>query len=215
MTATIKVLDPYETLGVLRCASADEIRSAYKKLALKNHPDKVVGNQETKNEATDKFAQISSAYETLSDKQKKWQFDNIHGARYESHTSGPSKHSMGVFSFNGPVKRPGTSNGSGVKMNLGDGKLSFTFTCVATKCKPGPDGWKKSVQRTTRFENGNKITKTEIITKYPDGRTIAKVQIDESSINQVRWVHLADESRKFNGPKCYDPSRLCFRSKFL
>jgi DnaJ-class molecular chaperone len=63
--------DPYEILGVKRDASADEIRSAYRKLAKLHHPDLNPG----KKEAEDRFKSISAAYDLLSDKDKRARFD--------------------------------------------------------------------------------------------------------------------------------------------
>ncbi|MDR1940924.1 MAG: molecular chaperone DnaJ [Endomicrobium sp.] len=63
--------DYYEVLGVAKTAAAEEIKSAYRKLALKYHPDKNPGNKE----AEEKFKEINEAYEILSDAQKKQQYD--------------------------------------------------------------------------------------------------------------------------------------------
>jgi len=60
----------YETLGVSENASADEIKKAYRKLARKYHPD--VNKDEA---AVDKFKEINAAYEVLSDKKKKDEYD--------------------------------------------------------------------------------------------------------------------------------------------
>jgi curved DNA-binding protein len=60
----------YETLGVSERASADEIKKAYRKLARKYHPD--VNKDE---EAIEKFKEINAAYEILSDKKKKDEYD--------------------------------------------------------------------------------------------------------------------------------------------
>ncbi len=60
----------YETLGVSERASADEIKKAYRKLARKYHPD--VNKDES---AVDKFKEINAAYEVLSDKKKKDEYD--------------------------------------------------------------------------------------------------------------------------------------------
>lgn len=61
--------DPYEVLGVERNASQDDIKKAYRKLAVKHHPDKG-GDPE-------KFKEISGAYEVLSDEQKRAHFDQF------------------------------------------------------------------------------------------------------------------------------------------
>jgi molecular chaperone DnaJ len=65
--------DYYEVLGVSKAASMDEIKSAYRKLALKYHPDKNQGNKE----AEEKFKEMNEAYEVLSDVQKKQQYDTF------------------------------------------------------------------------------------------------------------------------------------------
>lgn len=64
----------YETLGVAKDASNDEIKKAYKKMALKHHPDRNRNNQE---EAETKFKEISKAYGILSDPQKRSTYDKF------------------------------------------------------------------------------------------------------------------------------------------
>ncbi|NLZ62483.1 MAG: molecular chaperone DnaJ [Lentisphaerae bacterium] len=65
--------DYYTILGVARNASKDDIKKAYRKLAMQYHPDRNPGNKE----AEDKFKSINAAYEVLSDEQKRQQYDNL------------------------------------------------------------------------------------------------------------------------------------------
>jgi len=63
--------DPYEVLGVARTASQDEIKKAYRALAKKLHPDVNPGNKTVEQ----RFKEISAAYDLLSDKERRRQFD--------------------------------------------------------------------------------------------------------------------------------------------
>ena len=72
--------DYYDVLGVNKNASPDEIKSAYRKLAVKHHPDKNPGNKSSE----DKFKEASEAYGILSDKSKKENYDNFGHAAFEN-----------------------------------------------------------------------------------------------------------------------------------
>ena len=65
--------DYYEILGVSKTASTDDIKAAYRKLALKYHPDRNPDNKE----AEEKFKEAAEAYETLSDAKKRQQYDQF------------------------------------------------------------------------------------------------------------------------------------------
>ena len=81
--------DYYEVLGLAKGASADEIKSAYRKLALKWHPDKWVGGtDEEKKTAEEKFKEASEAYSVLSDADKKAKYDQFGHAGVEGQTGG-------------------------------------------------------------------------------------------------------------------------------
>jgi DnaJ-class molecular chaperone len=63
----------YDTLGINKSASADEIKKAYRKQAMKYHPDKNKGDTN----AEKKFKEVNEAYQTLSDPGKKKQYDTF------------------------------------------------------------------------------------------------------------------------------------------
>lgn len=62
-------MDYYNTLGVSKTASADEIKKAFRKLAMENHPDRTGGDDS-------KFKKINEAYDTLKDPRKRQEYDN-------------------------------------------------------------------------------------------------------------------------------------------
>lgn len=70
--------DYYKTLGVDKKASADEIKKAYRKLALKYHPDRNKDNPQ----AEEQFKRINEAYAVLSDKEKRAQYDRFGSAEF-------------------------------------------------------------------------------------------------------------------------------------
>ncbi len=65
--------DYYEVLGIAKTASADEIKKAYRKLAMQYHPDRNPDNKE----AETRFREVSEAYEVLSDAQKRQKYDQF------------------------------------------------------------------------------------------------------------------------------------------
>ena len=77
--------DYYEVLGVEKCASADEIKKAYRKLAKKYHPDL---NPDDKEGAEAKFKEATEAYEVLSDADKKQKYDQFGHAAFDQSAGG-------------------------------------------------------------------------------------------------------------------------------
>lgn len=75
--------DYYKILGITKQASAGEIKKAYRKLALKYHPDKTKGDKNLE----DKFKKISEAYAVLSDPEKKQQYDTYGSADFQNRFS--------------------------------------------------------------------------------------------------------------------------------
>ena len=123
-------LDPYKVLGVEKNADASAIKSAYRKLARKYHPDVNPGDKA----AEDKFKEISEAYDILSDPAKKDEFDNLgREAFYERGFGGTGYQrpdfSGGGFSFEdifgdlfgGGMKNASTGRSGGATFSFGRG----------------------------------------------------------------------------------------------
>lgn len=71
----MRTLDYYKILGIQRSASGDEIKKAYRKMAMKFHPDR---NQDNTVNSEEKFKEVNEAYECLSDPGKRRVYDNTH-----------------------------------------------------------------------------------------------------------------------------------------
>ncbi len=86
--------DYYEVLGVSRTSSDQEIKSAYRKMALQHHPDRNPGNKE----AEDRFKEAAEAYSVLSDAQKRAQYDRFGHAGLGNTAGGGAGFDPSVFS---------------------------------------------------------------------------------------------------------------------
>lgn len=104
--------DFYDVLGIKKDASADEIKKAYRKAAVKYHPDKEGGDEA-------KFKEVSEAYEVLKDSAKRQRYDQFGHAGVGGNSGG----SAGGNPFEGF----GGFNGQNVQFDFGDGGLGDIF----------------------------------------------------------------------------------------
>jgi curved DNA-binding protein len=106
--------DYYKILGVDRTASEDEIKRAYRKLALQYHPDRNPGDKK----AEDKFKEINEAYQVLSDAEKRKRYDQLGESytRYQQRGGAP-----GGFNWDDWAAQPGMGGrGGNVRVEVGD-----------------------------------------------------------------------------------------------
>jgi curved DNA-binding protein len=118
----VQFRDYYETLGVPKTASDDEIRSAFRKLARKYHPD-VAKDKKT---AEEKFKQINEAYEVLSDPEKRKKYDEL-GANWNQAGGFQPPPQWGGAQPGGGFNPFGGGNGGGVEFEFGGTGFSDFF----------------------------------------------------------------------------------------
>jgi curved DNA-binding protein len=103
---SVQYKDYYQSLGVPRTASADEIKKAFRKLAREFHPDVA----KDKKKAEEKFKEINEAYEVLSDADKRKKYDEL-GANWKSGAEFRPPHGHGGFGGGPQFHRAGRSGG--------------------------------------------------------------------------------------------------------
>jgi len=111
--------DYYEVLGVNKNASDDEIKKAYRKLAMKYHPDRNPGDKE----AEAKFKEVNEAHEVLSDKQKRARYDQFGFAGVGNGPMGGNGGASGGFNPFGGAGGSYTFNGQSFNFDFGGGGL--------------------------------------------------------------------------------------------
>jgi molecular chaperone DnaJ len=119
--------DYYELLGIVRSAGEDEVKKAYRKLALQYHPDRNPGDKQSE----ERFKEVSEAYQVLSDPQKRAQYDKFGHAAFGDNGPGFDFNSgfedifgdiFGEFFGGAGARRRSESRGEDLRYNL---TLSF------------------------------------------------------------------------------------------
>ena len=132
--AAVQKRDYYEVLGVSRECSAQELKSAYRKVALQYHPDRNPGNRE----AEEKFKEASEAYEVLSDPDKRARYDQFGHSQSPFEGFGFSGSVNDIFGdifgeiFGGARRNRGRARGADLRYNL---EISFEEAAFGSEVK--------------------------------------------------------------------------------
>jgi len=173
--------DYYKILGLEKNATEKEIKKAYRKLALKWHPDKNPNNRE---EAEEKFKKINEAYSILSDKNKRNEYDHG-GMNFDFKGFNADDIFKSFFGGKDPFSEFFKFNDDDIGMNFGgfgnnfEGKFSGSFSSIRsfTKIVNG-----KTIQRTeeTTIKNGKKQIK--VTEKDHTGKVKQYIQDEKGKI---------------------------------
>lgn len=196
--------DPYQTLGVARGASEDEIKKAYRKLAKELHPDRNKDNPK----ASERFSQVTQAYDLLTDKDKRARFD-----RGEIDGDGNPTAPFGY----GP--RPGAgarTGGGGFSADFGGGGDSGDFSDIFESIfggarggggggfqggfgrRPSPKGANVPYRLVVSFEDAASLAPQRVTLR--DGKTIdLKLPAGVESGTQMRLTGKGDAGPGGNG----------------
>ena len=160
----------YRTLGVGTKASSDEIKSAYRKLAKKHHPDRNANNLR----AAERFKEIGEAYSVLSDPKKRKQYDQMRR--------------LGAFGMGGPATggprpgpgpRPTTGATPGIDLGQGFGNIADLFTSMFGQTGTGPQP-SPPKQGALKGENVEYVLEIPFLTAVNGGKVNVKLSLKDT-----------------------------------
>ena len=122
--------DPYVVLGVAKTATADEIKSAYRKLVKKLHPDLHPGDKK----AADRFKEVAAAYDIVGDPEKRARFDR--GEIDEAGQQAPQQRYYRDFADQGGARHYQSTRGFADFDDVSDLFADFFARGAATQCAP-------------------------------------------------------------------------------
>jgi curved DNA-binding protein CbpA len=203
---TKMVVDPYKTLGLPHEASPYDIKCAYRKLALRLHPDRLTrmkASPKEMKEATKMFSEISGAYGLLSDEKRKRDYDHIYKfGGFDEETKKDASQTSTNPTKRVPQKGIGYAVCDPIKYILSQGKIRattsagiqipsrFSFSSnqpgagfrVAfsnSEIRESSSGTLKCTSKTTQFVHGKQCSRVETTTVHKDGRKETLIQGDD------------------------------------
>ena len=175
----VQYKDYYESLGVPRAASADEIKKSFRKLARQHHPD--VAKDKKKSE--EKFKEINEAYEVLSDPAKRKKYDEL-GPNWKS--GAEFRPPPGAGNFSGSrTYRTTRQGGDGVEFEFGGTGFSDFFEQMFGGARRGASGF---------GQHGN-FSGEELAERGRDVEGDIMVTLEEAARGSVRSVTVRHGSR--------------------
>jgi curved DNA-binding protein len=147
--------DYYKILGISRSASAGEIKSAYRKLAMKYHPDRNPGDKQ----AEDRFKEMNEAYQVLSDPQKRARYDQLG----ESYSQWQQNGAPDNFDWGRWTAQNGQPGAQQVNMDdlFGEGAFSDFFSAIFGGMNVGQAVRSRGSRRTPSIQQQVNITLKE------------------------------------------------------
>ena len=137
--------DYYDTLGVPKNATEEDIKKAYRKLAMKHHPDRNQGEGDDAKKSEEKFKEAKEAYEMLSDSQKRAAYDPYgHAGVDPAGRGGPGGENMGGFAeafgdIFGDIFNGGRRGGGGGQQVFRGADLSYAMEITLEEAARGKD----------------------------------------------------------------------------
>ena len=218
--------DLYAVLGLSRRASSDDIKKAYRRLALQFHPDK---NPQNRSEAEEKFKAIAKAYEVLSDPEKRRVYD-LRGRDTPSSTSHDPFRSSDLFmnpfsmytGFGRRARRSGDLDDAfRVFEEFFGGRDPFadmlddsffnrgfqgahTSSSSSFMSRGGSGSFSMSSSSSSTIRNGKRVTRTEKSVRHADGR------VESTIIEETQDLRTGETSRRVIENGGNHPNRLTY-----
>jgi|AntRauTorckE5430_2_1112549.scaffolds.fasta_scaffold06416_2 curved DNA-binding protein CbpA len=169
-------INPYSILGIPRDASQTDVKRAYRRAALQNHPDR---NRDRPNQAEAKMAMINEAYSIVKDEERRRHYDHLY--KYGGIDEDDDNYDNG----HGHVK---TQDGGGLQFHVPRGidpfayipaprqrqSGSYSFSSSMSSQRKNKKGESIYIRKATQYQNGWKETHIETATVNLDGQTTYK-----------------------------------------